>query len=214
MAVPYRLWERLAAPLVGFAVAMPGAAVAGLAAFIAGFVRTLGPVLAVTRQRRPASFSTWMALSGLFWLLGSVVLFLSVTAAELGSLEEIEESLDPVAFVAIVGVLQVLLGCMAYLVPVMAAGGPAIVRLRNDRADQSMVLRFAVINLGAVLHLVGGVVGAVGLAVLAAGLLATLVVIARTARTPSEADVATAEAARVWVDDKEIRPFPFRRSTQ
>jgi hypothetical protein len=46
---------------------------------------------------------------------------------------------------------------------------------------------------------------------LGAGLVWSLVRIAMTIRTPSEARVAGAEAARVWVDDKEVRPYPFGR---
>lgn len=199
---------------IGFGVGLPGAAMAGLLAFLAGYVRTMGPVLVIMRQRRPAAFSTWSALAGLAWLFAAVLLFLVVTVRELANLEEIEESLGPVAFLGVVGVLQVLVGCMSYLVPVMAAGGPAMVRLRNDRADIAMVPRFLLINAGAVLHLLGGAVGAAGLILLAIGLLTSLALIARTAITPSDPEIADAEALRVWVDDKEIRPYPFRRRAQ
>lgn len=194
-----------------FAFGRPLIAVAGLAAYLAGFVRTLVPLLVVARAKHPAAFSTWSAAAGLVWLLSSVILLLAQVAS-LRTVERIHDSLGSVAFVAVVGIVQVLIGCMSYLIPAMAAGGPAIVRTRNDIADSAMVPRFLLINAGALVTLLARD-GAqrVGAGLLAAGLLWTLARVAATLRTPSESRVARAEAARVWVDDKEIRPHPLRR---
>lgn len=192
-----------------FALGRPLVAVAGLAAYLAGFVRTLGPLLVVARSKRPASFSTWSAAAGLLWLLGAVIVLLTQVAT-LRTVERIHDALTAVAFVAVIGVLQTLLGCMAYLLPAMAAGGPTAVRWRNDRADRGMVLRFVLVNTGALLCLIPAS-RYVGGALLLLGVLGTLVTIASTLRTPSAAELEAAEAARIWVDDKEQRRYPLRR---
>lgn len=196
---------------VGLAAGFTPLAVLGLAAYLAGFLRTLQPMVVVMRAKKPASYATWTALAGIAWLFAALLAF-AVRAIIVRDVEALAEELDPITYVAVVGVLQVLVGCMSYLIPSMAAGGPAIVRLRNDIADAGMVLRFVLANAGAVVVLLpidsGPFVGAV---MLGAGLVWSLVRIAMTIRTPSEARVAGAEAARVWVDDKEVRPYPFGR---
>ncbi len=194
---------------MGFAFAVTALAAIGLGLYGFGFVRTLLPMFAVMRTKRPAAFSTWTALAGMAWLLMAVTALL-VSAIVMHDIETLGEGTVTVAFVAIVGVLQVLIGCMAYLVPAMAAGGPAIVRLRNDIADRGMVMRVVFINLGAGIALVSAT-QRVGAVLLLIGFLWSLVRIALTVPTPSAERVAAADAARVWVDDKEVRPFPFAR---
>lgn len=196
---------------IGFGFGLTILAAIGVAAYLAGFVRTLQPMFSVMRAKRPAAFSTWTALAGICWLLAAVVA-LGARAALIPDVESVEEGMATVAFVGVVGVVQVLIGCMSYLIPAMAAGGPAIVRLRNDIADSAMVPRFTLINTGAILALAADGVGRrVGASMVGVGLAWSLVRIAATIRTPSETRVAQADAARVWVDDKEIRPYPFRR---
>ena len=194
---------------MGFAIAVTALAAIGLGLYGFGFVRTLQPMFAVMRTKRPAAFSTWTAIAGMAWLLMAVAALL-VSAMVMRDIETLGERTVTVAFIAIVGVLQVLIGCMAYLVPAMAAGGPAIVRLRNDIADQGMVLRVVLVNLGAGIALVPAT-RTVGAMMLLVGMLWSLLQVALTVRTPSSDRVAAADAARVWVDDKEVRPFPFAR---
>lgn len=196
---------------IGFGIGFPTLAAVGLAAYLAGFVRTLQPMFFVMRTKKPAAFSTWTALAGVAWLLAAVVA-LGARAAVSSDVASVEEGVAPVAFVGVVGVVQVLIGCMAYLVPAMAAGGPAIVRLRNDIADSAMVARFALLNAGAVIALFASESGrVVGASMLGAGLLWSLLRIALAIPTPSAQRVAAAEAARVWIDEKEVRAFPFGR---
>ena len=95
------------------------------------------------------------------------------------------------------GVLQVLLGCMSYLLPVVAAGGPAIVRWRNDLADIAGLTRLGITNAGVVLTVAAPDGGRMpGVVLLVAGFAWTAVTAARTLRTPSAEEVAAAEAAR------------------
>lgn len=196
---------------VGFGSGLTALAAIGVAAYLGGYVRTLQPMFAVARVKRPASFSTWSAAAGILWLLSAVIVLLAQIAA-LRTVERIHDSLTGVAFLALVGVVQVLIGCMSYLIPAMAAGGPAIVRLRNDVADAAMVARFALLNAGALLALtVQGTGRTVGAGMVGAGLVWTLTRIAMTIATPSPERVSQAELARVWIDDKEVRPYPFRR---
>lgn len=193
----------------GYAIGVTAMAAIGLGCYGFGFVRTLQPMFAVMRNKRPAAFSTWTALAGMAWLLMAVVLLL-VSAIVIRDIDTLGEHTVAAAFIAMVGVIQVLIGCMAYLVPAMAAGGPAIVRLRNDIADRGMVLRVVLVNFGAGIALLS-VTQMVGATLLLAGLLWSLVQIALTVRTPRPDRVVAADAARVWVDDKEVRPFPFAR---
>lgn len=201
----------VAATALAFAAGRPLAAVAGLAAYLAGFVRTLGPLLAVTRTKRPATFATWSTAAGMTWLFATVVGLLVLVVVRVDT-AGLQDALGGVAFCGVVGVLQVLIGCMSYLVPAMAAGGPAIMRLRNDMADSAMVPRFALLNVGALLVLMtGGTPRSVGAGMIFAGFVWTLARIVLSVRTPAAVRVAEAESARVWVDDKERRRYPFGR---
>jgi nitrite reductase (NO-forming) len=193
---------------LGFGFDVTQLAALGLAAYLVGFVRTLHPMFVVMRNKRPAAFSTWSALTGLMWLLVTV-LVLGVQAVLAHDHQAVESGLALVAFLGIVGVLQVVTGCMAYLIPSMAAGGPSTVRWRNDRADRRMVLRWVLVNSGALLCL-APMTRYLGATLLLAGFGSSLALIAGSARTPSPSTVAEAEAARVWLEDKEVRPYPFR----
>jgi len=180
----------------GFGLAATPIAVVGLAAYVGGFLRTLAPIFAVMRGKRPTSYATWTALSGLAWLLAAILGLMS-QAIVYRDVTDLVGGLGVIAFLGIVGVLQVLIGCMSYLVPAMAAGGPAVVRWRNDVADSATVARFALINAGAVLCLIPAVRNA-GAPALVAGLVWSLVRVALTVRTPSPERVAAAEAGREW----------------
>lgn len=196
---------------VGFGAGFTPLSAIGCAVYLGGFVRTLQPMVSVMRAKKPSAFSTWSALAGIVWLFAAVVA-LGLRSALSGDVAAVHEGISVIAFVGVVGIVQVLIGCMSYLIPAMAAGGPAIVRTRNDMADSAMVPRFALVNAGALVALLArDAAQRVGSGLLAAGLLWTLARIAATIRTPSESRVARAEAARVWVDDKEIRPHPLRR---
>ena len=195
---------------IGFGIGASSVAAAGALVYLVGYVRTMKPIATVTRAKAPAAFSTWTTLAGLCWLF-LAVLGLGVSAAA-HTVEPVADALSSLAFVGVVGVVQVLIGCMSYLVPAMAAGGPAIVRLRNDIADSAMVVRFALINAGAAIACaVTGTSRFVGASMLGAGFVWSIVRIALTTPTPSPDRVAAADEARVWVDEKEVRRFPFGR---
>ena len=195
-----------------FLVDAPRLAAVGITLYLVGFAITLQPMLAVMRSKAPASFATWSALAGMVWLFAAVVA-MGVRALACTDAAQLSKGLGWLALAAITGVLQVLLGCMSYLLPAMAAGGPAMVRLRNDRADRAMVVRFMLINAGAgAVFVFPGPGRAVAAALLGAGVVLSLLLAGWTLRTPSSAEIETAEAGRTWIDDREQRPYPFRRS--
>lgn len=181
---------------LGVACDLLPVALAGASGYVVAYIVTLMPVIRVLRDKPARSFATRSALAGLAWLLASVFMFaLALTRWGVAATEERGAGILIAAVAG--GILQVLLGCMSYLLPVVAAGGPAIVRWRNDRADVSSPARLGVTNVG-VVFTIAAPDGArqPGVALLIAGLLWTAATAARTMRTPSPEEVAAAEAVR------------------
>lgn len=116
---------------------------AGMVAYLGGLVLTVGPMVDEMRQRPPASFAAWSVLSGVVWITASLVAYaLAATMPDL--LLNISGELLAAAVVG--GVLQVLLGSLSYLLPVMMGGGPAAMRQRNLRVDRAFAARLVITN--------------------------------------------------------------------
>lgn len=179
---------------IGFAVASPWLAGLGLVAYAAAFVVTARPMMTALRAKPAGSFATRSALAGMVWLF--VALVLTVAAVwRWGLLGLAEHGAGVLVLAAVGGVLQVLLGCLSYLLPAMAAGGPAKVRWRNHRAERLGAVRLVITNLGVVLTIAvpdGGRVPA--LVLLVVGFVATSIAIASTLRGPSSEEIERAEA--------------------
>ncbi len=114
----------------------------GVAAYLLAAVWSMGPMVTEMRRRPPASFATWSTLAGVCWIGAALFAFAVALLASTGSAGG---RLTAAAVVG--GVLQVLLGSLSYLLPVMAGGGPVAVRARNERVDRAMALRLVVTNL-------------------------------------------------------------------
>ena len=171
-------------------------ALLGVAGYAVAFVVTALPMLQVLRQKPATSFATRSALAGMAWFLAALIM-LGLGLLRWGVAATEEHGAGILLAAVAGGVLQVLLGCMSYLLPVVAAGGPAIVRWRNDLADVAGPARLGITNAGVVLTIAAPDGGRMpGAALLVAGLAWTAVMAARTLRTPSADEVAAAEAAR------------------
>ncbi len=131
----------------------PLLAAAGLALFAAAVVVIAVPAALTARQRPPASFATWSIAAGLGWLLVA----LAWDAISLLSTGDAAVAAD--RFHAILPALgggfvaQVLLGALAYLLPMALGGGPVPVRERTARLDVHWPQRVTTANLALAVYL-------------------------------------------------------------
>lgn len=120
----------------------------GCVALVVVFART-------ARQKPPRAFCTYSVAAGLLWLLGCVFFLAGsyfVAAFSDGSwANAYSRFTDTVPFLVAGFVLQVLLGSLAYLVPVAVSSGPASSLAANTEMDRVSVFRVAALNLALVL---------------------------------------------------------------
>lgn len=121
---------------IGLLAWWPVVAAAGVVVFAAAVVITAVPAASAARRRPPSSFSAWSIAAGVGWLLVA----LTVDAVMLLSAADPAVAHADFATVLVpllVGfVAQVLLGALAYLLPVALGGGPAVVRERTAVLDR------------------------------------------------------------------------------
>ncbi|MCF8525957.1 MAG: multicopper oxidase domain-containing protein [Candidatus Nanopelagicales bacterium] len=120
-------------------------AAAGVAGYLIGIGLTVAPMVTEMRQRPPSAFASWSALAGVAWLSGTLVAFgIALVGGSADALSGFAGQLVAAALIG--GVLQVLLGSLSYLVPVMVGGGPAAMRRRNARVNRAMAPRLVMLN--------------------------------------------------------------------
>jgi hypothetical protein len=125
----------------------PVLAAAGLALFGAAVVMHGWVGVATARQRPPASFTTWSMAAGMGWLLASLGWDGWILLGS-GSAGAAADRFDTLVLPLAVGfVAQVLVGALAYLLPVVLGGGPALVRARTARLDRYWPQRLITANL-------------------------------------------------------------------
>lgn len=137
---------------------------AGICLYILGAIRALEPFARTALQRTPRSPSALMLVAAMGWFLGGL-------AADLGkllaapNLSAFAGAVDDFVPWLLIGyVVQVLMGALTYLLPVVLGGGPSGGRRLSTVLDRYGVTRLGVFNLGAMLIAAtrGGVPGAVG----------------------------------------------------
>ncbi|MBI1351998.1 MAG: multicopper oxidase domain-containing protein [Actinomycetales bacterium] len=131
------------ATAAGALVGLTALLLAGVAAYLAGLVLTVLPMVSEMRQRPPTSFAAWSVLAGVSWIATSLAAF-AIVAPQPQALLHLSGVLLASAVVG--GVLQVLLGSLSYLLPVMMGGGPAAMRERNARVDRALAPRVVILN--------------------------------------------------------------------
>jgi hypothetical protein len=137
----------LACLSVGTLAWWPILAVAGLALFAAAVVLVAGPGIATARQRTPVSFASWSIAAGIGWLLVALI-WDGWTLLRAGSAATAADGFGTVLVPLGVGfVAQVLLGALAYLLPMTLGGGPARVRDRTVALDRYWPQRLTMANL-------------------------------------------------------------------
>jgi len=146
----------LAVTVTGLAVDLRWAGVAGLAVYGAGVVVALHPFVATWRRKGPRDMAAWSMAAGTGWLAIGVVadLALLATAPDLTSYLPRLDALVPLLAVGFV--LQIILGALTYLLPVVQGGGPAGVRAGIERLTPWWRVRVVALNAGALLVAVSG----------------------------------------------------------
>lgn len=131
------------ATAIGCLLDLVALVLAGMGAYLCGLAFTVLPMIQEMRQRPPASFAAWSVLAGVGWIFASLLSF-AIAAPRPATLVRISDMLLASAIVG--GILQVLMGSLSYLLPVMMGGGPAAMRLRNIRVDRGVLPRLVLLN--------------------------------------------------------------------
>ncbi|HEX6057044.1 MAG TPA: multicopper oxidase domain-containing protein [Intrasporangium sp.] len=139
----------VASPLVDHAMV----GVAGIVLYLAGTLWVYRPIITAARRRPPYAFPTLSAGAGLLWLPVGLVL-MGWSLATRGSWEALAGNYGALTTIFVVGfALQVLLGALSYLLPVVVGGGPSVLRAGMAELERWGTARVAVANLGLALCL-------------------------------------------------------------
>ena len=147
----------LPALLAALAVAAGGAVkgsppicAAGALAYLGAVLFVLWPHLDEIRRKRPADFATLSVLAGVAWLIGSLALAAVALATAPTWPAAVAAAGDLTAPVLAGFLVQVLLGSMTYLTPVVM-GGPAALLAAAAELERGAPWRLAVANAGLLL---------------------------------------------------------------
>ncbi|MGN6752743.1 MAG: multicopper oxidase domain-containing protein [Intrasporangium sp.] len=125
----------------------------GIVVYLIGTLWVYRPILTAARQRPPMAFPTMSAGAGLVWLPAGLVLMAWSLVAR-GSWAALADHYGLLTAIFVVGfALQVLLGALSYLLPVVIGGGPSVLRAGMTELERWSTLRVVVANLGLALCL-------------------------------------------------------------
>lgn len=159
--------------VAGLMTASRPVTLAGLVLYLAAIVVFLDPFVRTALHRRPGSAATWMMAASTCWLLialGADVVAVLRSSGPPGLADEFR-ALVPWFLTGFV--VQVLLGAMTYLLPVVLGGGPAVGRRTSRVLCTWGPLRVVVLNAGVLLLALGiPAVAPLGWAVVAAAVTA------------------------------------------
>ncbi|GGN97487.1 hypothetical protein GCM10010112_89800 [Actinoplanes lobatus] len=124
----------------------PVVTAAGLGLIAAAVVRTAIPAVRVGLAKPPESFAAWSIAAGAAWLLAALGLD-AWTLLTAGGPDVAVDRFGIVLLPLLAGaVAQVLLGSLAYLLPMVLGGGPAVARERSAALDRNWAQRVAMAN--------------------------------------------------------------------
>ncbi|WP_307798640.1 hypothetical protein [Actinoplanes flavus] len=124
----------------------PVVTAAGLGLIAAAVVRTAIPAVRAALAKPPESFAAWSIAAGAAWLLAALGLD-AWTLLTAGSPDAAVDRFGIVLLPLLAGaVAQVLLGSLAYLLPMVLGGGPAVARERAAAMDRNGAQRVAMAN--------------------------------------------------------------------
>jgi nitrite reductase (NO-forming) len=131
---------------VGVLAWWPLIAASGLVLFFAAVVVSAVPAVSAARRRVPQSFATWSIAAAIGWLLVAIGVDVA-TLLGARNPESAAAGLGAVLVPLLAGfAAQVLLGALAYLLPVVLGGGPAAVRARITVLERHWAQRVAMGN--------------------------------------------------------------------
>ena len=136
----------LVALAIGVLAWWPALAAGGIALIATGVVAIARPAVRTARAKPPGSFAAWSIAAAGAWLIVALVLdaWSLLTAA---GPAEAAAAFDVVLVPLLLGfAVQVLVGSLAFLLPVVLGGGPAAVRERGARLDRNWPQRVAMAN--------------------------------------------------------------------
>lgn len=125
--------------------------VAGLAVVLAGIATVARVVVRQARTAPPVTFAAGTVAAALVWWAGSVTA-LGVVVAAAPTWRAAVPSLSALAPATVGGfAVQVLVGALSYLLPVVLGGGPAVSRTVAAELDRGALVRVVLLNGGLVL---------------------------------------------------------------
>ncbi|GAA2687397.1 MULTISPECIES: hypothetical protein [Actinosynnema] len=131
---------------IGVLAWWPVLAAAGIGVFGVAVVVTVVPGFRTAWRKPPQSFAAWSIAAGVGWLLVA----LGVDAVAVLSASDAHEAVggfgDVLTPLLVGAVAQILLGALAYLMPVVLGGGPGAVRERGELFDRHWAQRVAMGN--------------------------------------------------------------------
>ncbi|HET7398843.1 MAG TPA: multicopper oxidase domain-containing protein [Intrasporangium sp.] len=138
----------LALVVTGPLLDRPVVGAAGAAVYLAGACWTGVPLLSAARRKPPVTFGPLSAGAGLLWLPVGLVLLGSGLLTD-GSWAALADRYGRLTAVFVVGfAVQVLLGALSHLIPVVLGGGPSVLRAGLAELERLGTLRVVVTNLG------------------------------------------------------------------
>jgi nitrite reductase (NO-forming) len=131
---------------------LPWVSVAGIATYLAGLALIGRGVLVAARRRSPTTFPTLSAGAGIAWLAVGLVLLASMvvgTTVAGGGWHDIADRYGSLTAIFVVGfALQVMLGALTHLIPVVLGGGPSVLRAAMQPLERWGVARVVIANVG------------------------------------------------------------------
>lgn len=138
----------LAATVGGALAGLGWVVVAGLALYAVGVLVNAAAMAWAARRRAPVTFPTLSAAAAVGWLLVGLA-WLAYAVATRESWAALADGYPMISVVFVAGfALQILLGALTHLIPVVIGGGPSVLRAGMSRIERWGVLRVTVTNLG------------------------------------------------------------------
>ncbi len=158
----------LTVSVTGLALGSRLAGMGGLALYGVGLAAALQPFVMTWRRKAPREAASWSMAAATGWLLVGVVadVVLLATAADLPGYVTRLDRLLPALVVGFA--LQMLLGALMYLLPVVLGGGPTAVRASMGRLAPGWRWRLVALNVGVLGAWVSAAADAPGIVRLAA----------------------------------------------
>ncbi|MGW0436835.1 hypothetical protein ACWDV4_30355 [Micromonospora sp. NPDC003197] len=128
-------------------------AVIGLLLFAAGTVIALRPAVTIGQNKPPASFAAWSIAAAAGWLLVALAIQTGTLLTVAGPAEAADVFSDVLIPLLVGFAAQVLIGSLAYLLPVVLGGGPDRVRHRTAAIDRHWAQRVTMGNAALVVFL-------------------------------------------------------------